>query len=79
MMWWGKLTRRQKARRWAFAFWSTPVITLFPLWLGAFSEPALVVEYADVFGLFFGLPFAAALLLYRHAARLPDEPEAEER
>lgn len=71
-MWWKKLNRRQKLRRWAVSLWTTPLIMLFPLWLGAFVDPSLILEYPSLFVLFFGLPFAAAATLYWLAARVPE-------
>jgi hypothetical protein len=70
-MWWRKLDRRQKLRRWAVSLWTTPLIMLFPMWLGLFADPSLILEYASVYVLFFGLPFATAAILYWIAAQVP--------
>lgn len=76
MIWWGKLSDRQKCRRLAAALWSTPLIMFFPLWLGVFVEPSALIEYWELFLLFFGLPFAAAGLLYFYAGKLDPTPPA---
>jgi hypothetical protein len=67
---WPKPTRQQKIRRWAAAFWSTPVILLLPLWLVLPYDPSLLLEAWDFYLLFFGLPFVAAAALYAYAARV---------
>lgn len=43
---------------------------LFPAWFGALYEPELLLDYYDFFLMFFGLPFAAAAILYLQAVRL---------
>ena len=70
MMWYRKLTRQQKIRRWAGALWTTPLIMLLPLWLGALYVPSVILDYPDVFLLFFAVPFAAAAILYVYAAKV---------
>lgn len=69
-MWWWKLDRRQKLRRVAVSLWTTPLILLFPLWLGALYEPSVILEFPSLFVLFLGIPFAAAAILYWLAARV---------
>jgi len=69
MSWW-KLDHRQKLRRWAVSLWTTPLVMLFPLWFGALFEPSLILDYPSLFLLFFGLPFAAAAILYWLAGRI---------
>ncbi len=64
-----KLTRHQELRRWATALWTTPLMMLFPLWLGLFEAPSMLLEHWDLYLLFFGLPFAAAAALYYWSAR----------
>ena len=71
-MGWRKLGRRQKLRRWAVSLWTSPLIMLFPMWLGLFDDPYLILEYPSAYVLFFGLPFAAAAILYWIAARVPE-------
>lgn len=44
---------------------------LFPMWLGLFDDPSLILKYPSVYVLFFALPFAAAATLYWLAARVP--------
>ena len=72
-MWWWNLNRQQKLRRMAISLWSTPLIMLFPLWLGYFYEPSLIWEHSDAFVLFFVLPFGGAAILYWLAARTKPE------
>ena len=57
-------------RGWALGWgciW-TPLIMLFPLWLGLFSEPRLILEYAQTYALLFGVPIATgvAILVWEH-------------
>lgn len=68
-MWWN-LTPVQKLRRAAWALFVTPTLMLFPLTLGPFFAPATVLEYLDVYLLFFGIPYAAALALWLYARKL---------
>jgi hypothetical protein len=68
-----KLTRKQALRRWAFALWSTPVL-LYPIWLFFLLDPTLILEFWDLFLLFYGLPFAAAAALYFFAGRVGSSP-----
>ena len=69
-MWWRRLTPQQNMRRWATALWTTPLVMMFPLWFGTMYDPGLLLKYPDIFLVFFGLPFAAAAILYLQAARL---------
>lgn len=69
-MWYGKLNRQQKIRRWAVALWTTPLIMLFPLWLGVIYDPRLLADYPALYLLFFGAPFAVAAALYIYAWRV---------
>ena len=43
---------------------------LLPLWLGALYVPSVILDYPDVFLLFFAVPFAAAAILYVYAAKV---------
>ncbi|WHU01119.1 hypothetical protein [Sphingomonas sp. NIBR02145] len=70
-MWWWKLNRQQKLRRVAVSLWTTPIVMLFPLWLGYIFYPSLILEAPEVFFLFFVIPFGAAAFLYWLAARTP--------
>ena len=72
-MWWWKLSRKQKFRRAAFAFWSAPLVTLPPIWLGALYEPSMILEDPEAFIYFFGIPFGIAAGLYWAAAKVPSE------
>ena len=72
-MWWRKLSRQQKLRRAAVALWTTPLIMLFPLWLGYLFDPSLIWKAPEVFLLFFAMPLVGAAALYRWAARLPGD------
>lgn len=63
-----RLERREKMRRWAAALWTRPLVLLFPLWLGLFYDPSMLVDHSGMYLVFFGLPFAAAAILYRWAA-----------
>ena len=67
-MWW-KLNRQQKLRRAALSLWATPLIMLFPVWLGYLFDPALIWAHPEVFALFFVAPFGGAARLYWLAAR----------
>jgi len=56
----------------------TPTILLFPLVLGALGDPWLILEYWDFFLLFFGIPYAAAVTVWRYAGKgaAPPDPRA---
>src|SRR4051794_6457555 len=70
--------RKPYARHMDFA-WAliiNPTILLFPLTWGALNDPSVILEYWDLFLPFFGIPYAAALVIWlyvrqmRRAARL---------
>ena len=57
------MTRREWVRNLAWSVLVTPVVLLLPLSWPAISEPSLFLEHWDLYLLFFGLPFTAALAL----------------